>query len=222
MFFFLFLLRPFLLQSYQVISGSMERNLLIGDFLLVNKAAYGGKSPHDIPFSDIELPSFRLPGYTQPRRGDILVFEFPLNPAETYVKRCVAVGGDTVEMRDKVLYVNGLRQEEPFARHIDPNIRRSDNRSFNSREFDWQKEFAAWTGNLEGGKGQSTRDNFAPLLVPAGKYFCLGDNRDNSSDSRYWGFVDRDLIKGRPLLMYFSWDKQHLTPRFDRIGRIVR
>lgn len=202
----------------------MERNLLVGDFLLVDKAAFGGRSPHDIPFSDKTFPSFRLPGYTEPGRGDILVFEWPPDPSQTYVKRCVAVGGDTVEMRDKVLYLNGVRQEEPYVRHIDPNVRRGGRLSFSEAEFAWQKEFAVGSDNAEqnGGQFGPTRDNFGPIRVPADHYFCLGDNRDNSSDSRHWGFVDRGRIKGRPVLMYFSWDREYSFPRFDRIGRIIQ
>jgi len=223
--FFLLIVRPFLLQAYHVPSGSMERTLLPGDFLLVNKAVFGSASPSRVPLTQVKLPSFRLPGYERPERGDVLVFEFPLDRTQEYVKRCVAVGGDTVAMRDKVLYINGVRQEEPYAQHVDPEVRRERNRLFEPNKFSWQLDYI-----VEGLEPDSsydprqhpTRDNFGPLVVPAGKFFCLGDNRDTSSDSRFWGFVDRELIKGRPLILYFSWDSARNLPRFNRIAQLIQ
>lgn len=223
-FFFLFVVRPFILQAYHVPTGSMENTLMTGDFLLVNKAAFGGCSPRHLPFFDVEIPRFRLPGYEEPSRGDILVFEYPYDRSQDFVKRCVALGGDTVEMRDKVLYVNGVRQEEPFARHADNRVRRDFNRLYDANIFAWQFDYLIGDDKREAARSEyrPTRDNFGPLIVPAGKYFCLGDNRDSSSDSRFWGFVDREMIRGRPLMLYFSWDKERKLPRFDRIAHIVQ
>ena len=218
-----FLLRPFVVQAYHVPTGSMEKTIFIGDFLLVNKLAYGGVSPHEIPFTDFELPHFRMPGYDSPARGDIVVFEPPFEAPADYVKRCVAVGGDTVEMRDKVLYINHKPQNETYVHHADPRIRGQANRLFGVSNFSWQYDYLTGEKKEElGGHYNPTRDNFGPLVVPEGKYFCLGDNRDLSSDSRFWGFVDRELIKGRPVLIHFSWDKKGSLPRFDRIGRIIK
>ena len=217
------LIRTFIVQAFKIPTGSMEKTLLVGDFLLVNKLAYGATTPHKLPFLDVELPDYHLPGYESPQRGDIVVFEYPLDRSLDYVKRCVAVAGDTVEMRDKVLYVNHLPQNEIFTQHLDNHIQRGENRPFDSSQFSWQYEFLIDQAKRQyKGHYQPTRDTFGPLVVPPGRYFCLGDNRDHSSDSRYWGFVDRDLIKGRPMVLYFSWDQDHWLPRFNRIGHIIQ
>ena len=221
-FFFLFI-RPFMVQAYHVPTGSMESTLLIGDFLLVNKLAYGGISPHRLPFIDFELPHFRLPGYDTPKKGDIIVFEYPFDRSQDFVKRCVAVAGDTVEMRDKVIYINHLPQAEPYVQHLDAQIRRSGNRLYSAGAFAWQYDYltADRKKELEAGY-RPTRDNFGPLFVPEGEYFCLGDNRDLSSDCRFWGFVERELIKGRPMIIHFSWDDKHRLLRFGRMGRVIQ
>ncbi|MEA2064550.1 MAG: signal peptidase I [Gemmatimonadota bacterium] len=219
------LIRPFLVQAYMVPTPSMENTILVGDWLLVNKFSFGGISPHRLPFTDFELPYFRVPGYDDPERNDIIVFEYPLNRSQDFVKRCVAVGGDTVGMRDKVLYVNHQPQGESCLQHLDSQIRREENRLYPTATFAWQKQYLA--GDSENGPGaekdyRPTRDNFGPLVVPEGKYFCLGDNRDSSSDSRFWGFVDRELVKGKPMFLYFSWDMKRKLPRLGRFGRIVQ
>ncbi len=219
---FFLILRPFVLQGYYVPTGSMEDNILIGDVLLVEKLSFGGMSPHSLPLTGKEIPSFHMPGLSEPERGEIIVFEPYFDRSVPYVKRCMAVGGDTVEMRDKVLYVNGVRQDELYVRHSDPSVQRAGRDLPHSRaEFGWQAVFLA----DQDGSGESycpTRDNFGPLAVPTGAYFCLGDNRDDSFDSRYWGFVERKYVLGRPLLTYFSWNEKLLFPRFDRIGRIIQ
>ncbi len=221
--FLLFLIiRAFLVQAFKIPTGSMENTLLVGDFLLVNKAVYGATTPRKLPFVDVALPYYRLPAIEDPKRGDIVVFEFPQDRSLDFVKRCVAVGGDTVEMRDKVLYVNHVPQDEPYTRHVDPYIHRREDGAFESNKFDWQYEYLVESARSQlQGAYEPTRDNFGPLWVPEGKYFCLGDNRDASLDSRFWGFVDHSLIKGRPMILYFSWDNRHWFPRFNRIGRII-
>ncbi|MBW7995633.1 MAG: signal peptidase I [Candidatus Glassbacteria bacterium] len=216
--FILFLLiRTFFVQAFKIPTGSMENTLLVGDFLLVNKLAYGATTPHRLPWLGVELPELRIPGYDSPQRGDIVVFEYPFDRSLDYVKRCVAVPGDTVEMRDKVLYINSVPQDEPYAQYLDPTIYREGEDTFFSGNFKWQYDY------LCGREGDyhPTRDNFGPLAVPEGQYFCMGDNRDHSSDSRYWGFVDRKLIEGTPVILYFSWDSSQLIPRFDRIGHLI-
>lgn len=222
--FVLFLIiRTFLVQAFKIPTGSMESTLLVGDFLLVNKLAYGATTPHKLPFLDFELPYFRLPGYDTPERGEIVVFEYPLDPSLDFVKRCVAEGGDTVEMRDKVLYINRVPQYEPYVQHVDKDIRREKNRWFAPGKFSWQYNYLVDEKKKElKGRYQPTRDNFGPLFVPPDKIFCMGDNRDQSSDSRFWGFVKKKHIKGRPIILYFSWDNDHWLPRFSRIGYIIK
>jgi signal peptidase I len=199
--FLLFLfIRAFFVQAFKIPTGSMENTLLVGDFLLVNKLVYGPK----VPFTDIRIPAFR-----EPERGDIVVFKYPVDKDLDFVKRCVALPGDTVEMKNKVLFVNGERVEEPYVhfmskRVIPGNPRREDRQVAQNPRFPLPV------------------DNFSPFIVPEGQYFVLGDNRDNSSDSRIWGFVERDLIIGTPLFIYFSWDKDRFLPRFGRLGKFVK
>ncbi|MBN2289699.1 MAG: signal peptidase I [Candidatus Glassbacteria bacterium] len=222
--FILFLIiRIFLVQAFTIPTGSMERTLLVGDYLLVNKMVYGAKTPRKLPLLALELPILRLPGLETPRRGEIVVFEYPKDRDMDFVKRCVAVGSDTVEMRDKVLYINSIPQSEPYIQQVDPTIRRDENRFYSIDSFAWQKEYLVPEALFRlDGEYRPTRDNFGPLVVPEGKYFCLGDNRDYSNDSRFWGFVDERLIKGRPLILYYSWNKEHKFPRFGRIGQIIQ
>lgn len=207
------LIRTFLLEAFQIPSGSMERTLLAGDFLFVNKAVYGAQIPGT---------SARLPGFGSPQRGDVIVFAYPKDPTLNYVKRVVGVGGDTLAMHLGTLYVNGLRQVEPYVQRIDslPDAASSD--------FAWQVPFLVDPPSDTRWGYRPTRDGWGPLVVPAGKYFTLGDNRDNSHDSRYWGFVDKAAVKGRPLLVYFSYDREThdalpwLTDiRWSRLGSLI-
>src|SRR5215218_2665183 len=155
-------IRTFLFEAFKIPTGSMEGTLLVGDFLLVNKAVYGA----EIPGTHSHLPAF-----TDPKRGDVIVFLPPHDPHRNYVKRIVGVGGDTLEMRDKVLYLNGHPRVEPFARHTDPLTDPA------SDDMLWQLQFLAhrpahWSDY------RPTRDNWGPVVVPQGKFFALGDNRD--------------------------------------------
>ena len=175
-------------QAYQIPTGSMERTLLVGDFLFINKMLYG--SEIDIQLGGKKLFYHRFPGFRKPSPGDIIVFRYPENPRQDFIKRCVAIEGQTVMIRDKVLYVDGVRQVEPYAIHVDP------------RTFD----------------GRTTqRDNFGPITVPSGHLFMMGDNRDNSHDSRFWGPLPVSLVKGRAFVRYFSWDGEHNSIRFQRM-----
>jgi signal peptidase I len=179
-------LRVFVVQAFRIPSGSMLNTLLVGDFLFVNKFEYGAK----IPFTH-----WRLPGIDKPKRGDVIVFQYPEDPRKDYIKRCVATGGEAVQVRDKQLLVNGERMQEPYAVHADPQVLPS--------EF-------------------SPRDNFGPVTVPEGNIFMMGDNRDHSSDSRYWGPVDFDLVKGRAMFIYWSWDGDRNWPRFERLFKSIQ
>jgi signal peptidase I len=205
--------RTFAVEAFKIPTGSMEGTLLIGDFLLVNKAVYGAEIP---------LTHRRLPAFTHPTRGDVVVFLPPHDPHKNYVKRLVGVPGDTLEMRHKVLYRNGQPQDEPFVRHTDPLGDPVDPR------MEWQLEFLADSTQTYRTYHPS-RDNWGPLRVPPGKFFALGDNRDRSEDSRYWGFLDASAIKGRPMFVYYSFQDDiaeqfdWLTGvRWDRIGEVIR
>ncbi|MCJ7497707.1 MAG: signal peptidase I [candidate division Zixibacteria bacterium] len=162
-----FILRTFVVQAYKIPSSSMEDSLLGGDFILVNKLYYH---------------------YKEPRSGEIIVFKYPLNPSKDMVKRVVATEGQTVEIINKIVYVDGKIVPDPLlTKHIDPRILPVD---------------------------YSTRDNFGPAQVPAGHLFVLGDNRDDSQDSRDWGFLDMSYIKGKAIIVYWSWAIDPHAPKF--------
>jgi signal peptidase I len=185
-------LRGVVAQAYQIPTGSMENTLLVGDYLFVNKMLYG--SEIDLGFGGHRLIHHRFPAFRQPAAGDIIVFRYPENPRQDWIKRCVAVGGQTVMVRDKILYVDGVRQVEPYVIHIDPRILPAE---------------------------VSQRDNFGPITVPQGHLFMMGDNRDNSDDSRFWGPLDAGLIKGKAAIRYFSWDGEHSSIRFNRMFQTI-
>jgi signal peptidase I len=160
-----------IVEAYKIPSGSMEDTLLVGDFLLANKFLYGSR----LPFTDIRLPAIR-----DPEPGDVVIFRFPRDPSVNYIKRCVAIGGQTVEIRNKQLFIDGDAVDLP--------------------------ETAKFTsGNRVEPAGRSTRDNFGPFKVPEDAFFMMGDNRDNSYDSRFWGTVSRDLIQGKAMIIHWSW-----------------
>ena len=206
---FLFI-RTFLVEAFRIPTGSMENTLLVGDFLFVNKAVYGAQ----IPFSHAHLPAL-----AQPRRGDVVVFVPPHDSSKYYVKRLVGMPGDTVEMRDKKLYVNGRRQIEPYV-HLTTQF----GDAYAESMF-WQCAFRPLDARR---RCRPTRDNWGPVVVPDARYLMLGDNRDDSEDSRYWGFVERTAIKGRPLFIYYSFDasRRRALPwlteiRWNRIGGAI-
>jgi len=162
------ILRAFVVQAYHIPTESMENTLLVGDYLLVNKFSYH---------------------FDDPKPGDIIVFQYPLNPNKDFVKRCIAVEGQVVEMRDKVLYVDGKPEESASSmKYSDPKI---------------------LPGSL------SNRDNFGPLRVPPGQLFVLGDNRDNSRDSRVWGFLEKKFVKGKAVGIYWSWAPDPDAPKWE-------
>ncbi|MGH7654381.1 MAG: signal peptidase I [Gemmatimonadaceae bacterium] len=206
--------RAFLVEAYRIPSGSMEHTLLVGDFLLVNKLVYGA----EIPFT-----SRRLPAVRQPRYRDVVVFKFPEDPTKNYVKRLVGLPGDTLAMRGGMLVRNGKPQDErSFVTHIAGNLDQGGD------EFDWQREFLV-THNTLAVAYHPSRDNWGPLVVPAKHYFMLGDNRDDSEDSRYWGFVADSLVLGSPIVVYYSYAHDSTVSldwltrvRWSRLGEVVR
>lgn len=194
-------IRTFVIQAFRIPSGSMEKTLLVGDFLFVNKFIYGAQ----VPFTPWTLPAVRAP-----RRGDIIVFKYPENPKKDFIKRVVGVPGDRLEIRDKVVYVNDHPLDEKYVRFLDSHIR--------PRSYGQPSIYPPGAGN---------KDNYGPVTVPKGQLFMMGDNRDNSDDSRFWGFLDQKLIKGKALLIYWSWDQENRllgffpSPRFGRIGDLI-
>ncbi|MBW1892420.1 MAG: signal peptidase I [Deltaproteobacteria bacterium] len=185
-------IRTFIVQAFKIPSGSMKNTLLIGDHILVNKFKYGIK----IPFVGKTLISIG-----EPERGDIVVFIYPRDTSKDFIKRVVGIAGDTVEIRNKEVYVNGSRvDDKSYAIHTDnnKNIFRANN----------------------------MRDNMVPVKVPENSLFVMGDNRDNSHDSRFWGFVDLKNIKGEAFVIYWSWNSENNGSildyvRWNRLGNLL-
>ena len=174
-------IRTFLVQAFKIPSGSMLETLQIGDQILVNKFIYGVK----IPFTDGRV----LIPFKDPQPGDIVVFKYPEDPSKDFIKRVVAVAGDTVSIVDKQLYVNGDPVvDEPYAMYS---------------------------------RLPTHVDNMPPVQVPENKLFVMGDNRDNSHDSRFWGFVDLSAVKGKAFMIYWSWDREEFGVRWHRIGDLL-
>jgi signal peptidase I len=186
-------IRAFVVQAFKIPSGSMQNTLLIGDYILVNKFIYGVK----IPFTEITVIPVK-----EPKKGDIIVFKFPGDPSKDFIKRVVAVGGDTVEIREKKVYVNGKAEVNEHAIHSDP------------RYFDDPHLYPP---------EMLKRDNMGPLTVPEDKLFVMGDNRDESNDSRFWGLVDVSAVRGKAFIIYWSWDgHKKIGLRWDRLGDLIK
>ena len=184
--------RTFVFENFKIPSGSMEENLLIGDHLVVNKFIFAGNADSIL---------HHLFPYRGPQRGDVVVFKFPEDTRRDFIKRCVAVGGDTVELRKKQLYINGELQTEPMVIHKD------------SRVYDDTPAVPI---------SSRTRDNFGPFTVPPGTIFCLGDNRDNSLDSRFWGPVPLSYVKGRAVLIYWSYEAGRNDWQWQGLGHRLK
>lgn len=180
------LIRSFVIQAFKIPSGSMIPTLLVGDHIMVNKFVYGIK----VPFTDIRILPLRAPS-----RGDIIVFRYPMDKKKDFIKRVVGIEGDVVEIRDKIVFINGEPWEGSYGVHNDSAI-------------------------LPG--SVSPRDNFGPVSVPKDSLFTLGDNRDQSRDSRFWGFVDLNEVKGSSFIIYWSWDEDNHWPRWRRMGKLLR
>jgi len=191
-----FFIREFVVQAFKIPSGSMKETLLIGDHILVSKFSYGTHLPNQIPFTSIQLfPDIhflqRIPG-----RGDIIVFKYPKDPGRDFIKRVVGLPEETIEIRDREVFINGEKLTEgPYVNHQDPNL-------------------------LSG--LYSPRDNFGPVKIPPRHLFVMGDNRENSQDSRWWGPLDIDLIKGRAFMIYWSWDGEASNLRWNRLGNQLK
>lgn len=178
-------IRSFVVQAFKIPSGSMLPTLQVGDHILVNKFIYGVRVP---------VIGRRLVAFANPRRGDVVVFAYPVDRSKDFIKRVVGVGGDVIEIRDKQVFINGEIWNDPHAYFADGAAR---------------------------GHGNSPRDNYGPVTVPAGEIFVMGDNRDRSYDSRFWGFVDLNEVTGKAFLIYWSWDGDDHWVRWNRLGDFV-
>ncbi len=178
-------IRTFVVQAFKIPSGSMLNTLLIGDHILVNKFIYGIKDP----FSGNTWIPVKKPG-----RGDVVVFKYPLNPSQDYIKRVIGTEGDQIEIKNKKVYVNGEPQDDSYAIFLDSKIIPA---------------------------GEQGRDNMELKTVPANSLFVMGDNRDNSYDSRFWNFVELKAVKGKAFIFYWSWDKKDFSVRWNRIGNLI-
>jgi signal peptidase I len=178
-------IRAIFVQAFKIPSGSMENTLLIGDHILVNKLLYGIR----IPFTDQ-----RWPRLAEPKQGDVIVFVYPQERNKDFIKRVIAVGGDTVEIKDKKVFVNGKEVSSPYARFVTSVSLPAD---------------------------ISPRDNMPPVTVPEGHLFVMGDNRDQSHDSRWWGFVPVEDVKGEAFLIYYSGEDL-ASIKWGRIFNIIR
>lgn len=205
-------LRSFVVEAYQIPSGSMIPTLEVGDHIFVNKLIYGVR----IPFTEIKFGTH----FRQPRRGEIIVFTHPVGHDQDLIKRVVAVGGDEVELRDNIVYVNGVataRKDEGARHYFD----------FDETTSQWVERDAEAFGQSIGGASFTTLQDptvaprrFAPVRVPEGKLFVMGDNRDNSADSRYWGFVPLNLVRGRAMVVWWSRGEPEGI-RFGRFGHLL-
>jgi signal peptidase I len=169
-------IRTFVVQAFKIPTGSMEENLLIGDHLLVNKFVFG---PTETGMERALLPIGII------KRGDILVFKYPVEPDRDFIKRVIGLPGETVELREKKVYINGKPLDEPYVHFLQPPG--ADSELHEVTSFD-------------------VRERYGPVTVPQNQYFMMGDNRDNSQDSRYWGFMPRENVKGKALLIYWSYE----------------
>ena len=181
--------RAFVVQAFKIPSSSMEPTLLVGDYLFVNKFIYGTR----IPYTDMKLLKFE-----KPKRGDVIVFVFPLDPSKDFIKRVIGTEGEKVEIIHNKIYINDRLIDDPWGR--------------------FKRERPEWP--LQGA------EKFGPVVVPQHSLFVLGDNRDNSQDSRFWGFLHVNAVKGKAFAFYFSWDHDAESlldrVRWSRIGQLIR
>jgi signal peptidase I len=183
-------IRTFVVQAFKIPTGSMENNLLIGDHLLVNKMVFAPASGAEralLPTGDI-------------KRGDVVVFKYPEEPERDFIKRVIGLPGETLEVRDKKVYINGQPLDEPYVHFLAPPA---------MSEYNEVTSF-------------DVRERYGPVTVPADQFFMMGDNRDNSQDSRYWGFLPRDLVKGKALVIYWSYESDREDYQENGAGAALR
>jgi signal peptidase I len=267
-----FIIKIFLFEAYRIPTGSMENTLLVGDFLLVTKFTYGATTPRNVPFTDWRLPYWKLPGFKDPERGDIIVFDFPGDKDEleskevvNYIKRCVGLPGDTIHVVGKKLFVNSIPFPDPPGVLYDkvtrePNFtnpriypkgspwnednygpirvpKKGDKIKLDASNFDAWRMFALKEGHrIQLGPGGAVTSDGAALpnneyTVERNYLFMMGDNRNNSLDSRYWGFMPEENIVGQAFMLYWSWDanipfsdffKLLGSIRWERIFKLIK
>jgi signal peptidase I len=265
------LIKTFLLESSRIPTGSMESTIMVGDFVLVNKVIYGASTPRNIPFTNISLPYITFPAIREPKRKDVIVFEWPgytddLHPSEimSYVKRCVGLPGDTIKIVNKVLFVNGKEFWRPPhiqyvtpevipAGMVDPEIfpkgapwnkdnygplvvpKKGDVIKLTPENVEqWRtiidREFDKRVVQVEGNQVVIDGKPVSSYTLKKDYYFMMGDNRDNSLDSRFWGFVPRDKITGQAEIVYWSWNPDYSfaqpidllsSVRLNRIAKLI-
>ena len=200
-----FLIRSFGVEPFKIPSGSMLPTLRVGDFILVNKFEYGLRVP---------LVGWKLTGGDEPERGDVIVFQYPRDPSVDYIKRIVGLPGDRIAFRDHTIFINGepvpRKQSTRFAYRKEPGA--------TVHGLRYQERTDHHRYNVLYTQGQNGRSIFEPLRVPEGEYFVMGDNRNNSNDSRYWGTVPESNILGEAFLIWWSWDGRANSPRWGRLG----
>jgi signal peptidase I len=185
-------IRTFVVQAFKIPTGSMEENLLIGDHLLVNKFVFG---PAPSRLERALLPIGTI------KRGEVIVFKYPEEPERDFIKRVIGLPGETLEVREKKVYINGKPLDEPYAHFLRPPA--------SSPELAEVTSF-------------DVRERYGPVTVPADQYFMMGDNRDNSQDSRYWGFLPRELVKGKALVIYWSYESGREDYQDEGVGATMK
>ena len=184
--------RTFVFQAFKIPSGSMKDTLLIGDHILATKFSYGLHIPNEIPFLGHKIFDDHTLFQKVPERNDIIVFKFPKDEKRDFIKRVIGLPGELIEVRRQKVYINGKLMSDSFTRHNEPP-----------------------------GDFLYPRDDLGPFRIPEGHVFVMGDNRENSMDSRYWGVLDLNNIRGKALLIYWSWDRKEKAVRFDRLGNNI-
>lgn len=266
-----FFLKTFVVEAFRIPSASMENTLRVGDFLFVNKFIYGAETPKYLPFTNIEIPHFRLPALMQPRHGDVVVFEYPGDRDQTtpeagvnYVKRCIALPGDTLLISNKIVFVNGREFPRPvhspytapsnFLPNESVGVMFPKGSSYNPDYYGpiivpfkgmdislSNSSIQQWETFIEREGHRVTADQTGSVsidgvvstqyVIERDYLFAMGDNRDNSLDSRYWGFVPEENIVGKAMFVYWSWDTsvpvgsiadKFLAIRWSRIGTLIR
>ncbi len=186
-------IRTFIIQAFKIPSGSMEPTLLIGDHILVSKFSYGVHIPNVIPFIHLKLFPDIVLFSEMPERGDIIVFKFPKNEQRDFIKRVIGLPGDLIQVKSQKVYINDKPYEDPSAFHSE----------------------------APSPDPIMPRDDFGPMVIPDGHLFVMGDNRENSQDSRYWGVLDVKKVKGKALVIYWSWNTEDRWVRSDRFGQVL-
>ncbi|MFZ4713013.1 MAG: signal peptidase I [Bacteriovoracaceae bacterium] len=209
-------------EPFKIPSGSMIPTLMIGDFILVNKFAYGFK----IPFSDWFSDPIYVNGPAEPIRGDVIVFKYPKDPSINYIKRVIGIPGDTLEIKNKIVFINGIPQE---GKEFDgKEIMEDMDENFKKYNFKFYKmKTGTHDHTIQINEDNAINDNYYPITIPKGQFFVMGDNRDFSADSRYWKFVPMEYIKGRAVAVWFSltipWPGTEDTFKMRpwRIGHVI-